>query len=130
MKELDKVIFFELPGDDLPRARKFYTTVFGWKMNEIPAMHYTQVGTVDSDGLGVRGKPKESGAINGGMIERHTPVKSPIIYISVKNIDDAAAAIERNGGKVIQPKTHVGNIGFAAYFRDTENNVVGLWQFA
>jgi len=99
-------------------------------MNEIPAMHYTQVGTVDADVLGVRGKPKEPGAINGGMIQRQSPVKSPVIYISVKNIDDAAAAIERNGGKVIQPKTPVGNFGFAAYFSDTEDNIVGLWQFA
>jgi predicted enzyme related to lactoylglutathione lyase len=130
LRQLDKVIFFEIPGDNLARARKFYSTVFGWKMNEIPEMHYTQVGTVDSDGLGVRGKPKEPGAINGGMVERHASVKSPVIYISVKNIDQAAATIEQNGGKVIQPKTPVGNFGFAAYFRDTESNIVGLWQFA
>jgi predicted enzyme related to lactoylglutathione lyase len=126
---LDKVIFFEIPGDNLARARKFYSTVFGWKMNEIPEMHYTQVGTVEADTLGVRGKPKEPGAINGGMIERRDPVKSPVIYVRVKNIDEAAATIEQNGGQVIQPKTPVGNFGFAAYFRDTEGNIVGLWQF-
>jgi hypothetical protein len=126
---LDKVIFFEIPGDNLPRARKFYTTVFGWKMNEIPEMHYTQVGTVEADRLGVRGRPKEPGAINGGMVERSDSVKSPVIYINVKNIDEAAAAIEQNGGKIIQPKAPVGNFGFAAYFKDTEGNVVGLWQF-
>jgi len=127
---LDKVIFFEIPADDLARARKFYGTVFDWKMNEIPAMHYTQVGTVEADRLGVRGTPKEPGAINGGMVERGDSVKSPVIYINVKNIDEAATTIEKNGGKIIQPRTPVGNFGFAAYFRDTEGNVVGLWQFA
>jgi len=127
---LDKVIFFEVPADDLARARKFYGTVFDWKMNEIPQMHYTQVGTVEADRLGVRGTPKEPGAINGGMVERGDSVKSPVIYINVKNIDEAATTIEKNGGKIIQPRTPVGNFGFAAYFRDTEGNVVGLWQFA
>jgi hypothetical protein len=126
---LDKVIFFEIPAENLARARKFYGTVFDWKMNEIPSMHYTQVGTVEADKLGVRGKPKEPGAINGGMVERNDSVKSPVIYISVENIDEAAATIEKNGGKVIQPKSPVGNFGFAAYFKDTEGNVVGLWQF-
>jgi hypothetical protein len=126
---LDKVIFFEIPADNLARARKFYGTVFDWKMNEIPSMHYTQVGTVEADRLGVRGTPKEPGAINGGMVERSDSVKSPVIYISVENIDEAAATIEKNGGKVIQPKSPVGNFGFAAYFKDTEGNVVGLWQF-
>ena len=126
---MDKVIFFEIPAENLARARKFYGTVFDWKMNEIPSMHYTQVGTVEADKLGVRGTPKEPGAINGGMVERNDSVKSPVIYISVENIDEAAATIEKNGGKVIQPKSPVGNFGFAAYFKDTEGNVVGLWQF-
>jgi hypothetical protein len=97
-------------------------------MNEITAMHYTQVGTVEADMLGVRGKPKEPGAINGGILERRDSLKSPVIYTSVKNIDEAAATVEQNGGKVVQPRTHVGNFGFAAYFRDTEGNIVGLWQ--
>jgi predicted enzyme related to lactoylglutathione lyase len=127
---LDKVVFFEIPVDDGARARKFYSAVFDWKMNEISEMHYTQVGTVEADRMGIRGVPKEPGAINGGMIERREPVKTPIIYICVQNIDQAAATIERNGGKVIQPKVAVGNFGFASYFKDTEGNVVGLWQYA
>jgi predicted enzyme related to lactoylglutathione lyase len=126
---LDKVIFFEIPVDKLARAKSFYSSTFGWKMNEIPQMHYTQVGTVEADQLGVRGKPKEPGAINGGMIERRGHVQSPIIYIRVDNIDQAASAIEKNGGKVIQPKSPVGSFGFAAYFTDTEDNTIGLWQF-
>ena len=129
MRNLNKVIFFEIAADNLARARRFYGTVFDWKINEIPEMHYTQVGTVEADTLGVRGTPKEPGAINGGMLERRDSVKSPVIYISMKNIDEAAATIEQNGGKVIQPRPPVGNFGFAAYFRDTEGNVIGLWQF-
>jgi hypothetical protein len=128
---LDKVIFFEIPVDNQTRAREFYGAVFGWKMNEIPEMHYTQVGTVAADRLGVRGIPKEPRAINGGMVERRRElVQTPVIYVSVENIEQAVATIEKNGGKVVKPKTPVGNFGFAAYFEDTEGNVLGLWQFA
>ena len=129
MMHLDKVIFFEIPAESPQRARGFYEMVFGWKMNEIPQMHYTQIGTVEADRLGVRGIPKEPGAINGGMVERRDPVNNPVIYIRVDNIDDAAAKIQKNGGEIIKPKSPVGNFGFAAYFRDTEGNIVGLWQF-
>ena len=122
---MDKVVHFEIPADNLARAKKFYNTVFGWKMNEIPEMEYVMVGTVESD---ENGMPKETGAINGGMLERQDPVKSPVITINVKNIDQAAEAIEKNGGKIVRPKMAVGDMGYAAYFKDTEGNVIGLWQ--
>jgi len=127
---LDKVVFFEIPVDNSARAREFYSTVFGWKMNDVPEMHYTQVGTVEADRNGIRGTPKEPGAINGGMVERRELIKNPVLYIRVENIDQAVATVEKNGGKMIQSKMPVGNFGFAAYFKDTEGNVLGLWQFA
>jgi len=127
---LDKVVFFEIPVDNSARAREFYSTVFGWKMNDVPEMHYTQVGTVEAARNGIRGTPKEPGAINGGMVERRELTKNPVLYIRVENIDQAAATVEKNGRKMIQPKMPVGNFGFAAYFKDTEGNVLGLWQFA
>ena len=126
---MDKVIFFEIPVDNAVRAREFYSSAFGWRMNEIPEMHYTQIETVEAERMGVRGIPKEPGAINGGMVERQRePVQTPVIYIKVQNIDEAAAAIEKKGGKIMKPKSPVGNFGFAAYFNDTEGNMLGLWQ--
>jgi predicted enzyme related to lactoylglutathione lyase len=65
------------------------------------------------------------------MVERGLePAKTPVIYVRVESIDKSAAVIEKNGGKIIKPKAPVGNFGFAAYFEDTEGNVIGLWQFA
>ena len=124
---MDKIVHFEIPADNLARAKKFYSTVFGWKMNEMPEMDYVLVHTVESD---ENGMPKEPGAINGGMLKREDPVKSPVVTISVKSIDEAAKTIEKNGGKIIRPKMPVGDMGFAAYFKDTEGNAVGLWQNA
>jgi len=124
---MDKIVHFEIPADNLARAKKFYSTVFGWKMNEMPEMDYVLVQTVEPDENGI---PKEPGAINGGMLKREDPVKSPVVTISVKSIDEAAKTIEKNGGKIIRPKMPVGDMGFAAYFKDTEGNAVGLWQNA
>jgi len=124
---MDKIVHFEIPADNLARAKKFYNTVFGWKMNEMPEMDYVIVQTVELD---ENGMPKEPGAINGGMLKREDPVKSPVVTISVKSIDEAAKTIEKNGGKIIRPKMPVGDMGFAAYFKDTEGNAIGLWQNA
>lgn len=124
---MGKVVHFEIPADDLPRAKKFYSTVFGWTLNEFPEMEYTIVRTVQSDEHGI---PKEAGAINGGMLARQDPVRAPVVIIDVENLDQATATIEKNGGKIIRPKMPVGDMGFAAYFKDTEGNVIGLWQNA
>ena len=124
---MGKVVHFEIPADNLARAKKFYSTVFGWKMNEYPEMQYTIVQTAETD---EKGMIKEAGAINGGMLARQDPVKAPVVTISVDNMDEATATIEKNGGKIIRGKEPVGEMGFAAYFRDTEGNVVGLWQNA
>ena len=98
---MDKVVHFEIPADDLVRARDFYSTVFGWKMNQMPQMGYTIVGTTETD---EKGMPKEPGAINGGMLEREDPVNHPVITISVENIDQSLEKIVKNGGKVVRGK--------------------------
>ena len=98
---LDKVIFFEIPVDNSERAREFYSSTFGRKVNEIPNMHYTQVGTVEADRMGLRGISKEVGPIDGGIVERRRElVETPVIYVNVNDdIHKAAAAIESTVGK-------------------------------
>src|SRR3989304_7865972 len=122
---MDKVVHFETPADDIARAQKFYTTVFGWKMNSFPGMEYTILNTVPTD---EEGMPKEPGAINGGMLERQEPVMGPVITINVESIDEALKKIEQNGGEGVWGKEGVGDMGHAASFQELEGNGVGLWQ--
>jgi hypothetical protein len=121
------VVHFEVPADNVERASKFYQKTFGWKLNPIPEFHYTLIETapVDKDG-----RPTEPGTINGGMGKRGGPLEHPVITIQVDEISTAEKEIEKNGGKVIQKKQPIGDgsMGFTAYFRDTEGNIVGLWQ--
>ena len=122
---MDKVVHFEIPAEDVKRAKKFYESVFGWQTNDIPEMDYTMLITSPTD---ERNMPKEKGAINGGMMKRSDKVKSPVVTISVSDIDDTVKKLEKAGGKLVLPKVKVEKMGFSAYFKDTEGNVVGLWQ--
>ena len=126
---MGKIVHFEIPADDLSRAKKFYNIVFGWKMTdaEMPDMEYVMVGTTESDEDGM---PKEPGSINGGMLKREDPVRHPVVTIDVESMDDALAKVKKNGGQVVREKMPVGDMGFAAYFKDSEGNVIGLWQNA
>jgi hypothetical protein len=122
---MGKVVHFEIPADDLSRAKKFYGSVFGWKMSEVPQMEYVMLGTTESD---ENGMPRQPGAINGGMLKRQDPVRHPVVTIDVESIDDTLAEVKKNGGQVVREKLPVGDMGFTAYFRDSEGNVIGLWQ--
>jgi hypothetical protein len=74
--------------------------------------------------------PTEPGAINGGIMKRapHTP--SPVITIQVDAIDDALKRIEAAGGSTVTPRTAIPDMGAFAYFKDSEGNVMGLWETA
>ncbi|GAA2199020.1 VOC family protein [Sinomonas flava] len=124
-----KVVHFEIPADDSGRAEKFYSEAFGWGLTPVPGMDYWMVGTTPSD---ENGTPTESGSINGGMFVRSEefPPKTPIITVDVEDIDAALATIGKLGGSTVSPKLPVGEMGFAAYFKDTEGNILGLWQNA
>lgn len=118
---------FELPADDLARAGKFYGDVFGWTLAPNPGGASAMVTTTET---GQDGQPTQPGAINGGIATRGTPVTAPLVTIHVDDIDEALGRIEEAGGKRLQDKAPVGNIGFVGYFTDTEGSVVGLWEFA
>jgi predicted enzyme related to lactoylglutathione lyase len=122
---LDKVVHFEIPVDNLERAKKFYKTAFNWALNPIPQMEYTLLNTVEVD---EKNMPKEPGAINGGMMKRGEAIKNVVITISVENMDTAIKKVQSLGGKIVQGKMEVPNMGITAYFQDTEGNVLGLWQ--
>ena len=122
---MDKVVHFEIPADDVERAKKFYKKVFDWKMESFPDMEYTMIQTtaVDEDHM-----PTEPGSINGGMMKRQDPVKCPVITIAVQDIEETMKIVKKMGGESVRGKMHVADMGYAAYFKDTEGNVIGLWQ--
>ena len=124
---MDSIVHFEIPADDPKRASKFYSDVFGWQIQPMEGMPYWMLITTELDGNRM---PKNPGAINGGMGKREGPLRSTVVTVNVRDIDKALKAVESKGGKTVQKKQAVGDMGWTAYFKDSEGNVVGLWQSA
>ena len=123
-----KVVHFEIPAEDLDRAKKFYDSIFGWELQTMPMAdgEYTSIKTTAVDDQ--TQMPTEPGAINGGMFERTDRLTTPVITIDVDAIDDALKQIEDSGGSTVTPRTPIPGMGAFAYFKDSEGNVLGLWE--
>lgn len=126
---MSKVVHFEIPVDNLERAKKFYA-IFDWNIQDWPMPDgsvYVGCQSVETDPI--THAPKEAGAINGGMILRNNVSKTPSITLHVPSIDAYAEKISNAGGKMIKAKTVIQGGAFA-YFTDSEGNVFGLWEDA
>ncbi len=121
---MKKVCHFEIPVDDMARAKKFYA-IFGWHMEEFPGMDYVGVRTTSVD---EQQRPKEVGSINGGIMKRSKEAPAPVFAIEVPSIDEYVKKAVAAGGKVVKPKWQIGEMGYYAYVKDTEGNVLGLWE--
>ena len=122
-----RVVHFEVPFDDADRARGFYRDVFDWQIMEMPDMGYNIVSTGPA---GDDGMPSEPGFIGGGMLQRQDPVTKPVIVVQVDDIDATLKQVGSSGGSAVTEKLTVGEMGFSAYFTDSEGNLMGLWQNA
>jgi predicted enzyme related to lactoylglutathione lyase len=112
------IIWFEIPADKPERAQKFYSGLFGWKIEPFPGM--TDYWHIDTGG--------GDDTPDGGMITRkHT--RQPITnYVNVPSVTRAMAKVEKLGGTVCKGKTAVPQMGYFAICRDTENNEFALWE--
>lgn len=113
--------WFEIPALDLARARRFYGTVLGTELAEVPF----------GDDL-MAMFPTSEEAVGGCLIQGHT-VQPPseggtVVYLDASpSIDAAVARVAEAGGAVIVPVTALPpGMGHFAVIRDTEGNRVGL----
>ena len=125
---MNQVYTFDLPVDDMERAKKFYEKVFGWEI--VPVLgsggNYHSAITVPSD---EKGEPKVPGGINGGFYQRGTHgLIGTFIEIKVPSIDNHLRKIEKAGGTTVLPKGPISDLGLFAVIKDTEGNIVGLWE--
>lgn len=113
------ICWFEVPADDLKRAKKFYGSLFGWKFAELPAAiaDYWHIDTGGKDA-----------SPDGGLMPRMHPEQSITVYVSVSSVDKAVKKVEKLGGTVCKPKTAVPHMGYFAICADTEHNVFALWE--
>ena len=124
---MDGVVHFEVPLENIERGTEFYKKVFEWGVEKAGEMPYWMARTSECD---EKQMPKELGKINGGFYEKGDGEASnnPVIVIKVKDMDESIKKIQENGGSITLEKNQVGDMGLYAQFKDTENNIMGLWQ--
>jgi uncharacterized protein len=125
---MDKVVHFEIPVDDRGRAKEFYGSIFDWEVTDSDMGGGAVYTTAQTVAIDEKMRPKEPGAINGGLMNRSSDTPGPVITIQVDSIDEALKKIEAGGGSTIQPRTEIPNMGAFGYFKDSEGNAMGLWE--
>lgn len=124
----NRVVHFEIEAKDKQRAKKFYSSVFDWKMDEMPMGQdyngYVVIKTGENTG-----KPEDMG-IDGGMYQadKDKEVNAFRCVVSVDDVRKSMEDVKTNGGKVLHGPDDIPGVGLYALCQDTEDNYFGLLQ--
>jgi hypothetical protein len=117
--QMSTIVHFDVPADNIERAKKFYSELLGWKFESFPEMQYNLITTTNVDG---------TPGIGGGMGKRMDPSQRIMNYFGVKSIDAAMNQVRSLGGSILMGKMAVPKMGYLANCVDTEGNLFGLWE--
>ncbi len=126
---MPRPMHFEIHAADTARARRFYEGLFGWTFQQWPGgdQEYWLITTGPAD---------QAGGINGGLVKRKgsEPLEQQPVngYVcTVGPVEDVDAVVHRAvslGGSVAQPKVPIPGIGWLAYMKDSEGNILGIMK--
>jgi predicted enzyme related to lactoylglutathione lyase len=115
------VNWFEIPANDLERAREFYEAALGFKLevHDMGVVKMAWFPEMIMDAYGATGS-----LVKGeGYVPSHD---GTLVYFPVEDIEGTLAKVIEAGGKTLLPKMSIGQYGFIGHFEDTEGNKVGL----
>lgn len=116
---MSTIVHFEIPANDIARARDFYSSLFGWQMEKDANSDYWMFRTTDEKGNTVTG---------GGLYQRQDPQQPILDYIGVPSVEEYTGKVRELGGQVKVEKTPVPGYGYFAVCQDTENNTFAIWE--
>ena len=110
-----KLVHFELPAEDVSRAKSFWSGVFGWSFGDsaMPDFEYYMVQT----------SPEQGGAVYTAQ----SGEKGPIVYFDTDDIDASIAKVREHGGQA-DDKMPIPHVGWFARCSDTEGSSFSLFQ--
>ncbi len=122
---MGRVVHFEIHAENPERAIAFYKDLLQWEFTkwEGPFPYYL-----------IKTGPDGQPGINGGMMQRKSGVQgegvnSYVCTAQVDNLDESLAKALKIGAALALPKMPVPGVGWLAYIKDTESNILGLHQF-
>jgi predicted enzyme related to lactoylglutathione lyase len=116
---MSTIVHFDVPAENIDRAKKFYSGLLGWKFESWPGMEYNLITTTNLEGVP---------GVGGGMGKRMDPSQRMVNYFGVKSIDAAIQQVKNLGGRMLSDKMTVPTMGYLANCVDTEGNTFGLWE--
>jgi len=123
------ITWVEIPCTDLERVQTFYSTVFGWTATPSPNPEVSLFNKGGTNGSFVKLEPEKflSPATHPNNSDKgHMAVR---VTLNVESVDESLKEVEKAGGSLYLAKKGLpGNMGFVAYFTDTERNVMGVWS--
>jgi hypothetical protein len=115
--------WFDIPADDVGRAKKFYQSLLGWKIE--PAEDFPD--RSQQRHSIVAGAPQVGSMHSGGLYRRMMP-GGILVFVVVEDMDRVLARVEKLGGKILMPRTEIRDLGLVfGVIEDTEGNKLGLW---
>lgn len=116
--------WIDLQTTDQEGAKAFYSTLFGWELDDQPLPmggHYTMASLDGGDVAGIGAQPP-------GAPEGMPPVWTT--YFAVDDLGEVVARVEAAGGQVVMPPMQVMESGSMALVADPTGGIAGLWQAA
>jgi predicted enzyme related to lactoylglutathione lyase len=110
------ICHLEIPTTDLKKSGEFYRKLFGWEIDYGWGPDYAVFNTGE-------------GVLTGGGLDRKDEIApgNIIIYIQVNDIDEMLDKAEKLGGKKVQEKKEIPNVGWFGLFKDLDGNTLGLF---
>lgn len=112
--------YFEIPVQDLNRAIQFYQATFGYTFTRT---------SIDGNEMALFPAIENAPGITGALAKGPTYVPSltgSLVYFNTRDLDALLTRAQAQGGKVLYPKTSIGELGFVAEIQDSEGNRIGL----
>lgn len=114
----NRIVWCDIPAKNLETAIKFYSAVLGEKIEKQSNSGMEFAAFAHENGVG--------GCLFAGK-EVQPSANGPLIYLNCQGrLDEAAAAVAPNGGKILQPKHQIGPYGFRVVVLDSEGNRIAL----
>jgi len=122
---MPRVVHFDIHASDPEALMAFYSGLLGWTFEKAGPMDYWLIGTGSEDEPG----------IVGGLVQRPVPgpADSPsmnafVCTVQVESLDAVLEKGDKLGAAVALPKAPVTGIGWLAYIKDPDGNVLGLLE--
>jgi predicted enzyme related to lactoylglutathione lyase len=115
------ISWFDIPTQDFERAVKFYSDILGQPLH-----------IQDYHGMTLAFFPMDKEGEVGGDLMPPTEGNRPSgngtrIYLNCDGkLDEVISRVPTAGGQIVENKFHMDEVGFIAFIKDSEGNIIGL----